>query len=220
MESHGALNRQVQQSVWRRGVGQLVRPRIKEFLAEKLHEKLSRCDEISTTTMNILRYAKPRHAGKMHHYFVPILSLILFVENALDLPKDSISSSQMVSLAAHHKDNNGKRIFQLAVVEVPKPQEKDKPDLCVFIRANPTLVQHMGVSPIGQVLPGLQKMDVNEDDQQVREQNASALNKEEEQQRPDWQRDPWSQPSSSWQPRPQPKKPRAQWTENKWNEKR
>ena len=89
----------------------MVRPRIKELLAEKLHEKLSRCDEISTTTMNILRYAKPRHAGKMHDYFVPILSLILFVENALDLPKDSISSSQMVSLAAHHKDNNAKRIF-------------------------------------------------------------------------------------------------------------
>jgi hypothetical protein len=126
----------------------------------------------------------------------------------------------MIALAAHHKDSHGRHIFQVALVELQNLGEENQFDLCVFIRANPTLVQHMGVSPTGQVLPGVQKMDVNEDDQQVREQNASALNKEEEQQRPDWQRDPWSQPSSSWQPRPQPKKLRAQWTENKWSEQR
>jgi hypothetical protein len=177
-------------------------------LNEKVHEKLSRCDEIGTTTMTILRYAQPRHAGKMHDYFVPLRSLIAVVANALELPDDSISSSQMASLAAHHKDKNGKRIFQLAVAE----RQENKADLYVFIRANPT-VEDMGVSSTGKVLTGSQKMDVNEDDQQVRGQIAPALHKEEEQLRPDWQR-----PSSSWQPRPQMKKPRSAWNENTWKE--
>jgi hypothetical protein len=47
-----------------------------EFLANKLHEKLPKHEEVVTKSMTILRYALPRHAGAMHDYFLPLQSLI------------------------------------------------------------------------------------------------------------------------------------------------
>ena len=123
-----------------------------EFVANKLHEALPKCEEVVAKSMIILRYAMPRHAGPMHDYFVPLQTLISNVESALDLA-DSISTPQMVLLAAHHKDNKGTHIFQMALVEVPEPEETDQMVLHAFIRANPSLVQNMGVSCLGQVLP-------------------------------------------------------------------
>ena len=122
----------------------------------------------------------------------------------------------MVSLAAHHKDSHGGRTFQLAQVELPSPEEENKFDLCVFIRANPTLAQHMGLSSTGQVLP---QCDQIEEDQQMREQHAAELKREETQQNEEWQSEPWSQESSSLQQRPYQKRHRGQRPENK-NDKR
>jgi len=62
-----------------------------EFVANKLHEELPKYEEVVTKTMTILRYAMPRHAGKMHDYFVPLQNLISNVESALDLA-DSINT--------------------------------------------------------------------------------------------------------------------------------
>jgi len=87
-----------------------------EFVANKLHEQLPKYDEVVAKTMTILRYARPRHAGKRHYYLVPLQNFISNVESALDLA-DSISTYQIVSLAAHHKDSHGRRISQLALVE-------------------------------------------------------------------------------------------------------
>jgi hypothetical protein len=186
-----------------------------EFVANKLHEALPKYEEVVTKSMTILRYAMPRHVGPMHDYFLPLRSLISNVESALDLA-DSISTSQMVSLAAHHKDSHGRHIFQVALVELQNPEEENQFDLCVFIRANPILVQHMGLSSTGQVL---QQFDQIEEEQQMREQHAAELKRKRTQQNEESQSEPWSQESSSLQQRPYQKTHRGQRPENK-NEKR
>ena len=186
-----------------------------EFLANKLHEKLPKHEEVVTKSMTILRYALPRHAGAMHDYFLPLQSLISNVESALRL-SGSISMCQMVSLAAHHKDSNGKHTFQLAVVEWKNPEEAGKMCLHVFIRANPTLVQHMGVSSAGAVLPDMQKMSQMQEDLQMREQHASGLKREITQENQKLQKRFWSQASSSWQQRPNQKRFRSAWSANEW----
>jgi hypothetical protein len=118
----------------------------------------------------------------------------------------------MVSLAAHHKDSNGKHTFQLAVVELQSPF-----CLYVFIRANPTLVQYMGVSSAGAVLPDMQKMSQIQEDLQMREQHASGLKREITQENQKLQTKSWSQASSSWQQRPNQKRFRSAWSANQWN---
>jgi hypothetical protein len=121
----------------------------------------------------------------------------------------------MVSLAAHHKDNKGTHIFQMALVEVPDPEEIDQMVLHAFIRANPSLVQNMGVSCLGQVLPDKQKTTQIEEDQEVQEQHRPVRKREDTQQQDQvWERNPWSQGSSSW------KRRREQWSEGPWNDRR
>jgi hypothetical protein len=186
----------------------------REFLANKLREEFPKYEEVVTKSMTILRYALPRHAGAMHDYFLPLQSLISNVESALRL-SGSISMCQMVSLAAHHKDSNGKRTFQLAVVELQNPEEANKFWLYVFIRANPTLVQHLGVSSAEAVLPDMQKMSQIQEDLQLREQTAAELNTEETQENQELQNASWTPSTSSWQPRPHPKKFRGTWASNK-----
>jgi hypothetical protein len=190
---------------------------ISEFLANKEHEKLPKHKEVVTKSKTILRYAIPRHAGAMHDYFLPLQSLISNVESALELAQGSISICQMMSLAAHHKDSNGKHTFQLAVVEWQSPEEERKMCLFVFIRANPTLVQHMGVSSAGAVLPDMQKMSQMQEDLQMREQHASGLKREITQENQKLQKEFWSQASSSWQQRPNQKRFRSAWSANEWN---
>jgi len=186
-----------------------------EFVASKLHEQLPKLNEITTKAVTILRYAMPRHAGPMHDYFLPLRSLISNVESALELAADSISTSQMVSLAAHHKDNKGTHIFQMALVELPDPEETDQMVLHAFIRANPSLVQNMGVSCLGQVLPDKQKIAQIEEDKQLQEQHVPTRKKDDFQQQDHmWQRDPWSQNGSSW------KRPRPQWSGGPWKDRR
>jgi hypothetical protein len=189
---------------------------ISEFLANKEHEKLPKHEEVVTKSKTILRYAIPRHAGAMHDYFLPLQSLISNVESALELAEGSISMCQMVSLAAHHKDSNGKHTFQLAVVEWQNPEEESKMCLFVFIRANPTLVQHMGVSSAGAVLPDMQKLMQIEEDLQMREQHAAELKTQEQQGNQRRQNESWTSSTSSWQQRPSYKKPRNTWTSNQW----
>ena len=185
-----------------------------EFVTNKLHEQLPKLKEITTKAVTILRYARPRHAGPMHDYFVPLQTLISSVESALNLA-DSISMCQMVSLAAHHKDDKGSHIFQLALLEVPDPAENDKMVLHAFIRANPSLVQNMGVSCVGQVLPDKQKTAHIEEDVQVQEQHRTGRKRESTQQQDQaWERDPWSQGNFSW------KRRREQWSERRWNDGR
>jgi hypothetical protein len=182
-----------------------------EFVTNKLHEQLPKLKEVITKAKTILRYAKPRHAGPMHDYFVPFQTLISSVESALNLA-DSISISQMVSLAAHHKDDKGSHIFLLALVEVPDPAENDKMVLHAFIRANPSLVQNMGVSCVGQVLPDKQKMAQLEEDQQLQKQHWPGRKREATQQQDQvWER--WNQGSSSWKRRGE------QQYGGKWNDK-
>jgi hypothetical protein len=186
-----------------------------EFVASKLHEQLPKSNEITTKAVTILRYAMPRHAGPMHDYFLPLQTLISNMESALELAADSISTSQMASLAAHHKDNKGAHIFQMALVELPDPEGTDQMVLHAFIRANPSLVQNMGVSCLGQVLPDKQKIAQIEEDKQLQEQHLPTKNKKDDQQQDHvWRRDPWRQNCSSW------KRPRQQWSEGPWNDRR
>ena len=182
-----------------------------EFVANKVHEQLPKLKEVITKAETILRYARPRHAGPMHDYFVPFQTLISSVQAALDMA-DLINTSQLASLAAHHKDNKGTHIFQLALVEVPEPEQKDNMVLYAFIRANPSLVQHMGISCLGQVLPDKQKMAQLEEDQQLQEQHWPQRKREATQQQDQaWER--WNQGSSSWRRRGE------QRYGGKWNDK-
>jgi hypothetical protein len=187
-----------------------------KFLANKLHGKFPKHEEVVTMSMSILRFATPRHAGTMHDYFLPIKSLISNVESALELEADSISMGHMLSLAAHHKDSNGKHTFQLAVVECQNPEEGNQFWLCVFIRVNPTFVEYMGVSSTGQVLPDMQKMRQIQEDLQMREQTAAELKTEETQENQELQNESWTPATSSWQQRPNQKRTRITWATNKW----
>jgi hypothetical protein len=182
-----------------------------EFVTNTLYEQLSKLKEITTKAVTILRCARPRHAGPMHDYFVPLQTLISSVQAALDMA-DLINTSQLASLAAHHKDNKGTHIFQLALVEVPEPEEKDNMVLYALIRANPSLVQHMGISCLGQVLPDKQKMAQLEEDQQLQKQHWPERKREATQQQDQaWERR--NQGSSSWRGRGE------QRYGGKWNDK-
>jgi hypothetical protein len=186
-----------------------------EYVASKMHEQLPKLSEITTKAVTILRYAMPRHAGPMHDYFLPLRSLISNVESALELAADSISTSQMVSLAAHHKDNKGTHIFQMALVELPDPEGTDQMVLHAFIRANPSLVQNMGVSCLGQVLPDKQKTTQIDEDQEVLEQYRPVRKRQDPQQQNQfWERNLWCHSFPSW------KRRREQWSGERWKDRR
>jgi hypothetical protein len=185
-----------------------------EFVASKLHEQLPKLNEITTKAVTIRRYARPRHAGPMHDYFLPLQTLISSVESALNLAV-AISTSHMISLAAHHKDKQGRHIFQLALVEVPKPESENKIVLHAFIRANPSLVQNMGVSCLGQVLPDKQKTTQIDEDQEVLEQYRPVRKRQDPQQQNQfWERNLWCHSFPSW------KRRREQWSGERWKDRR
>jgi hypothetical protein len=185
-----------------------------EFVANKLHEQLPKLNEITTKAVTILRYARPRHAGPMHDYFLPLQTLIPSVESALNLAV-AISTSQMISLAAHHKDKQGRHIFQLALVEVPEPESENKIVLHAFIRANPSLVQNMGVSCLGQVLPDKQKTTQIDEDQEMLEQYRPVRKRQDPQQQNQfWERNLWCHSFPSW------KRRREQWSGERWKDRR
>jgi hypothetical protein len=73
----------------------------------------------------------------------------------------------------------------------------------------------MGISSTGAVLPDMQKMRQIQEDLQMREQNAAELKTQEPQGNQERQNESWTPSTSSWQQRPNPKKPRGTWASNK-----
>jgi hypothetical protein len=121
-----------------------------DAIAQKVHSSLPNLQILTETTLSILRYAHPRHAGPMHDYFLPVRRLLQHLESCPECT-GQLSVLHAVALAGNaSRTCKGGHTFQLALALTGS--HVGTASLCVFIRANPDVGSSMGVTSCGQVL--------------------------------------------------------------------